>query len=215
MAMMENEEARLVRAIARDHTNPHLVANLGYYNVTVVDIEGPQWPHKEGAYDAAITVLAHGCSNLTVLALTMTDENIDDDENMLSECSVTDTGLAAVGTCCPNLTTIRLRFYRRNDRVTDAGIVALANCRNLTSIDLAACDITDVAIKALVIGCPGLTAVALDFFECRGITNDAIAALANGCLNLATITLEFCDIDIDTAVKDLANCSKLTTIRFG
>ena len=210
MPLTEDEEKRLVRAIARDHRNPHLVANLGYYNVTVVDIVGPQGDlgvvAEEGVYDAVVTVLAHGCPNLTVLTLAC--------HSNMPEFAVTDTGLAVVGTCCPNLTTFRLEFFRGNECVTDAGVKALANCHNLTSIDLSECNISDVAIKALVIGCPGLTAVTLDLIECDGITNDAIAALANGCLNLVTITLKYAGIDIDTAVKDLANCSNLTTIRF-
>jgi hypothetical protein len=38
LALTEGEEDSLVRAVAADHTNPHLLANLRYYDVTWMDL---------------------------------------------------------------------------------------------------------------------------------------------------------------------------------
>ena len=64
---------------------------------------------------------------------------------------ITDAGLTAVATHCPNITTIDLR----GTQITDAGLTAVAtHCPNITDINLYNTQITDAGLNAVETLCP-------------------------------------------------------------
>ena len=81
------------------------------------------------------------------------------------------------------------RYLRGCTRVTDTGVVALAeHCPELTEINLGRChDITDVAVAALARQCPRLRKVYLD--GCS-VTDAALHSIAAGCIELTALTIE-------------------------
>jgi hypothetical protein len=85
--------------------------------------------------------------------------------------------------------TLLARYLRGCTRVTDTGVVALAeHCPELTEINLGRChDITDVAVAALARQCPRLRKVYLD--GCS-VTDAALHSLAAGCIELTALTIE-------------------------
>ena len=53
-----------MRAVAADHTNPHLLANLRYYDVTAADLELRDDGPDPVINDAVVVALAKGCRYL-------------------------------------------------------------------------------------------------------------------------------------------------------
>ena len=65
---------------------------------------------------------------------------------------ITDAGLTAVATHCPNITTMDLSHTYQ---ITDAGLTAVAtHCPNITSIVLYDTQITDAGLTAVATHCP-------------------------------------------------------------
>ena len=197
LALTEGEEDSLVRAVAADHTNPHLLANLRYHDVTAVDL-GLRAGSGTDPWinDAVVVALAEGCRHLI---------NI----NLHGCTGITDAAVTALATGCRKLTDIDLS----ETRITDAAATALAaGSLKLTNIDLSGCAITDDAVVALATGCPNLTTIDLSY--CHHITGAAFTALATGCPKLRTIHLNGCYNFTDVGTQALAGlCPNLTTIR--
>jgi hypothetical protein len=209
LALTEGEEDSLVRAVAADHTNPHLLANLRYHDVTVVDL-GPRYEWKDPVTallirndddvpvinDAVVVALAKGCRHLI---------NIKIHSRYVG---ITDAAVAALATGCRKLTDIDLS----ETRITDAAATALAaGCLKLTNIDLSGCAITDAAVVALATGCPNL--IAINLSSCQHITGAAFTALTTGCPKLRAIFLDYCTHFNDVGAQALAGlCRNLTEV---
>ena len=104
---------------------------------------------------------------------------------------ITDAGLTAVATHCPNITTIALRATQ----ITDAGLTAVAtHCPNITTINLSVTKITDAGLTAVATHCPNITDINLERTQ---ITDAGLTAVATHCPNITTIDL--CDSQITDA----------------
>ena len=120
--------------------------------------------------------------------------------------SITDIALIALATNCAGLRKLNLSYC---SKITNTGIIALANCEELVVISLSnmSRDITDAGVIALAEGCAGLQSI--DLSGCRNITDAAIIALADGCVGLVWISMALCDNITDAAIIALANCNYL------
>ena len=203
LALRIGKQNSLVQAVAEDHTNPHLLANLGYYNVTEVDLSG--FFNNFLVTDAAIIILVTRCRSLKIVDLrgcnSITDASIialvkccpnltgfdlngrgiSADSSLWGCPKFTATGFAALATGSPKLTSINLSTCYQ---VTDAAIVnslALGGLRNLTSVGLygGLISVTDTAVTALVTGCTKLTTIDLCAEE-GGISSAALMAFGTG-----------------------------------
>ena len=106
LTLTKDEEEFLCRAVASDHTNPHLLANLGYYDVTTLDLSWRDAALYEGPYrlrqhvvfdDAAVRALAERCRNITTV--------------VLRGCTgLSHAAVAALVGSCPKLTDVDLSY---------------------------------------------------------------------------------------------------------
>jgi Leucine-rich repeat (LRR) protein len=195
LALTEGEEDSLVRAVAADHTNPHLLANLRYHDVTAVELGLRMFSGTDPwINDAVVVALAEGCRHLI---------NI----NLHGCTGITDAAVTALATGCRKLTDIDLS----ETRITDAAATALAaGSLKLTNIDLSGCAITDAAVVALATGCPNLTTI--DLVACDHITGAAFTALTTGCPKLRAIFLDGCTNFYLRSGQALGSCRNLTEV---
>lgn len=119
----------------------------------------------------------------------------------LQGCYVGDKGLAAIGECCKQLDTLKLRFC---EGLTDAGLVelALGVGKSLKSFSVAACaKITDRSLEAVGSSCESLETLSVDS---EFIHDKGLLAVVNGCKCLRVLKLQYLKIT-DEALKAVGN----------
>jgi hypothetical protein len=131
----------------------------------------------------------------------------------LAYCAaVTDKGIEAIATLCPNLTDLNIYGIQN---LTDRSLVALRQCSNLQTLDLSMCrSIRDTGMMALLKG--GSKIRSLNLYDCSGLTSQTINAVADLCPNLrylGAFGLE--DITTNTARAFLKRAKKLQRVDFG
>ena len=221
LALTKFEEDRLVLAVAEDHTNPRLLANLSYYDVTTLNLRRRR--RFDTLTDAAVIAFSKGCRNLV---------NVD----LYYRCNITDAAITALAANCPKISKISLEECHN---ITDAAIATLAaGCRTITEVDLSKnTNVTDASFAALAtggvgsnltninlnntkIGEVGVTAIAtacrqLTNISLRGtdVTDVAATALGRGCRSLLHIDLQYATDITDDGVTELATgCCQLKSI---
>uniref|UniRef100_K3X4C0 WW domain-containing protein n=1 Tax=Globisporangium ultimum (strain ATCC 200006 / CBS 805.95 / DAOM BR144) TaxID=431595 RepID=K3X4C0_GLOUD len=155
------------------------------------------------------------CARVTELGLRLLAHNCPLGLVELSECpQITDTVLQTLAAGCWTLHTLVLR---RCARISDAGIVKIAQCckQNLRHVDVSECEhVGEYGDKALVeIGkwCPQLT--HLDLFGCRHVHDAGVRAIARGCPLVTTLKLTGCRDVSSIAIQALASqCLALHTL---
>jgi Leucine-rich repeat (LRR) protein len=92
--------------------------------------------------------------------------------------------------------------------ITDVGLASLASLKNLTSLDLTCCRVTDDWLAFLAIFLKNLT--DLNLSGCNQISEGGLASLASGS-NLTSLSLGQCGIT-DGALACLIPLSQLATL---
>ena len=153
--------------------------------------------------------------------------------------TLTNDGLLAVASVCPNLQTLNLSGC---SNITDAILLEVARrCSNLQSLDLRHCsNITDAGLAVLslclkldfldfckkharIAGDQCILAlcgredfqrlVEFDFFRWYSITDASLFEVARVCPNLQSLNLAFCDRITDAALSEVAReCSNLQSL---
>ena len=126
-------------------------------------------------------VLANNCTHLRVLRLDL--------------CRFDDAAALVLAENCRGLRVLCLK--RGHDGfelgVSDLGVCTIAeSCRQLESVELDTCQLTDAALLALARGCPQLKRLSITHtveHEAYSMTNVAVEALAKLCPQLATLEL--------------------------
>ena len=86
-----------------------------------------------------------------------------------------------------------------------------SRCKQLTSLDLGGCKITDAAVVAVASGCKQLT--TLNLWSCRKITDAAVVAVTSGCKQLTTLNLSYsCGNFTDAAKANIPNTVSVSCI---
>ena len=133
-----------------------------------------------------------------------------------SDTDCTDQGIRALATGCRGaLVSVSLLGC---GMITDAGLVALATCKLLKTLELsgallhdAGINLTDTGVAAVCAGCPVLQHLTLD--GCPDITDTGLAALPRG---LQSVSLVFSELVGDPGVMAIARrCPSLASARFG
>ena len=216
LALNGTEHARLVKAATADHTNPHLMANLDYYDIRALTFEGEE-------DDDAITAVVERCrTNVVIFVLIKFGRPLTPDVIAAAASCRDLIGFSFVGSCesSPQLTAAIVNlaencrkletFMIMSNCATDDGIAALAKCHSLKHFFLTSTNVTSIGITALAEGCQ-LTDIIL--VGCTAITDNAVAALAEGCPKLARIALSGCTAITDNAATALAaGCPELADI---
>ncbi|KAF1336589.1 hypothetical protein FI667_g202, partial [Globisporangium splendens] len=211
--------ARDTRLVIADATLHEVVA-------TIPQLRGLQLNGYTHITDAGLWTIARQCPQLgtihlaqcarvTELGLRLLAHNCPLGLVELSECpQITDTVLQTLAAGCWTLHTLILR---RCARISDAGIVKIAQCckQNLRHVDVSECEhVGEYGDKALVeIGkwCPQLT--HLDLFRCRHVHDAGVRAIARGYPLLTTLKLTGCRDVSSIAIQALASqCLALHTL---
>lgn len=127
----------------------------------------------------------------------------------LWECfQITDVGLQAIASGCPNLTRIEI-YPDYEPKITDVGIRSIAtHCKHMSFISVVGCDkVTDDGLRAIVENCPNLTEIEWWF------SDSALKIIAENCPNLTRLDVTDCQEITDVGIKEIAlKCQKLTFI---
>lgn len=130
--------------------------------------------------DALLVEVARRCPNLQVVDLRACE-------------GITDYGVYAVATACTQLTTVNLGRKKRGHLITDHSVSVLAcNNRNLTTVGLAGCYITDRSIWELAMNC-GFALERLSLNNCPYISNQSLPLVLHHNLlpNLAVLEMRY------------------------
>ncbi|AGO11831.1 AaceriADR061Cp [[Ashbya] aceris (nom. inval.)] len=103
---------------------------------------------------------------------------------------VSDAGVVAVATNCPRLHTVNLGRHRNGHLITSVSVVALARHVQLETLGVAGCYINDAGLWELAAVCgPSLARLSLN--NCRYLTNRSVPALLalNAFPNLSVLEL--------------------------
>jgi hypothetical protein len=136
--------------------------------------------------------------------------------------AVTDTGLLAIASHCPDLTRLHVDGgghhvtdvdYCCWERVTDVGIVAIAsNCRQLTWLDVAGGDVTDDGLRTLAPLCVSLR--YLNFSSCERVTDAGLEAIGTHCTRLEKLHIERASAGVtDAGIRSVViGCANLALL---
>jgi hypothetical protein len=126
----------------------------------------------------------------------------------LSECRVTDAGLA----CISGLKHLRTLNLKRCDKITDAGLVHLTGLQQLQSLNIGGCDeITDHGLRHIA-GQQQLQALAV--WSCKQITDAGVKHIGS-LQQLLALSLGYCDKITDAGVLHVAGLRQLQTLNLG
>lgn len=160
------------------------------------------------------TIYLAQCERVTELGLRLLAHNCQLVVVDLSDCpQITDTILQALAAGCWMIQTF---IMKRCQRITDAGIVKIAQCcKDLRHLDVSECEhVGEYGDKALIEiskYCSKLT--VLDLFGCRHVHDAGVRAIARGCPLLTTLKLTGCRDVSSVAIRALANqCHQLQTL---
>jgi len=174
--------------------------------------------------NTGLTQIARGCPMLRTLHLWKCNELTDvgmealiaHDKRLevlyLSECAkVSDKSLVMLSEEDPLLHTLILGGV--NQTFTDVGLLALANCKHLQTLDvLTGCSITDSGVIKLAENCRKLRVLILQ--NCSQLTDFSIIALAQNSSSLVYIDVVGCKNLTEQAVELLfQRCHSLNRLR--
>ncbi|SCV03331.1 LAMI_0H07294g1_1 [Lachancea mirantina] len=89
---------------------------------------------------------------------------------------VSDSGVVAIATSCPQLEICNLGRHRNGHRITSVSLVALARHTQIQTVGAAGCEITDAGVWELAM-LRGQGITRLSFNNCRLLTNNSLPAL--------------------------------------
>ncbi|VFQ60751.1 unnamed protein product [Cuscuta campestris] len=113
---------------------------------------------------------------------------------------VTDSGLKAIGRCCPSLKSLSLWNI---PAITDEGLSEIATgCCQIEKLDISQCPgVTDKSLTLIAKRCPNLVSVSME--SCLNIGNESLQALGQHCPNLTTVTVKNCPLVGDQGLASL------------
>jgi F-box/leucine-rich repeat protein 2/20 len=110
--------------------------------------------------------------------------------NLAKITQFTDQGLMRLLSNCPGLRELDLSYC---SYIGDAGMVGVAQLRNLATLKLENCrDITDAGLGAIAAGCKALRHLSLKW--CLGVTDNGISFIARNCRHLETLDLSYLEV---------------------
>ncbi|KAK4775915.1 hypothetical protein SAY87_023876 [Trapa incisa] len=129
----------------------------------------------------------------------------------LDGCSVTCSGLKAIGNSCGSLRELSLS---KCPGVTDEGFSFLvARQKQLKKLDITCCRrITDFSIDHLTSSCKGLTSLRME--SCSLVSKEAFILIGQRCTSLEELDLTDNEVD-DEGLKSIGRCSRLTVLKLG
>ena len=180
-ALFSNPNARNVLRLRGSHYTDELVVGHMRAGIHRCSIGGVNEDNKNGGIehidlresrvsDKGVVVLARACRD--------TLKSID-----LSQTSISDSSLSALGSFCPNLVSLRAN----GTSITNAGIMQIAKALGdtLRRVELRGTAIDDAGVRVLADSCPRLRVVGLDFTE---VTIKALVSLKERCTELQRVT---------------------------
>ncbi|GLE06283.1 hypothetical protein PINS_up015530 [Pythium insidiosum] len=151
------------------------------------------------------TIYLAGCERVTELSLRVLAHNCRLVTIDLSDCPQVDDSV--LQTLAAGSWTLETFIIQRSRRITDAGIVKIAQCcKRLRHLDVSECEhVGEYGDKALVeIGRCCHELQVLDLFGCRHVHDVGIKAVAKGCPRLTTLKLTGCHGVSSVALRVLA-----------
>ncbi|KAJ0405294.1 hypothetical protein ATCC90586_007333 [Pythium insidiosum] len=151
------------------------------------------------------TIFLAGCERVTELSLRVLAHNCRLVTIDLSDCPQVDDSV--LQTLAAGSWTLETFIIQRSRRITDAGIVKIAQCcKRLRHLDVSECEhVGEYGDKALVeIGRCCHELEVLDLFGCRHVHDVGIKAVARGCPRLTTLKLTGCHGVSSAALRVLA-----------
>ncbi|OWM67079.1 F-box/LRR-repeat protein 3 isoform X2 [Punica granatum] len=129
----------------------------------------------------------------------------------LDGCSVTCSGLKAIGSCFVSLRELSLS---KCSGVTDEGFSFLVTRqKQLKKLDITCCrQITDVSIAHVTSSCTGLTSLRME--SCCLVSKEAFVLIGQRCHSLEELDLTDNEVD-DEGLKSIGRCSRLTVLKLG
>ncbi|KAM7437175.1 F-box/LRR-repeat protein 17 [Porites harrisoni] len=120
----------------------------------------------------------------------------------VSECrSITEEGLLKALLQCKCLVDLSVvRCVAVTDKILS---VIGQSCRNIRSLDISLCRVTDTGVKELCEGCLQLEKLTMD--QCRSLTSNSLLSVAQNCPNLTFISVEYNDKIGDDGVHELVH----------
>jgi hypothetical protein len=137
----------------------------------------------EGITDVTLRALADNCPRLQLLSVT--------------NCKITDRGVAAMVRGCRQLATLLLEFNRS---LTDRSFTNVArHCAELNALEINECLVTDKGLQAVVQQCRKLT--EFDIWSCQQVTDRTVELLLEHCdrRRMKTIVVNYCRTTVGSA----------------
>ncbi|XP_057422681.1 F-box protein At3g58530 [Lotus japonicus] len=121
---------------------------------------------------------------------------------------ISDTGIEAITSCCPQLKTFSIYW---NVRVTDTSLLhTVRNCKHIVDLNISGCkQITDQGIQFVAENYPELE--SLNLTRCIKVTDDGLKPLLHQCLSLQSLNLYALSSFTDAAYREI---SLLTRLKF-
>jgi hypothetical protein len=154
-----------------------------YFNLQIINIAQSSYIH-----DDLLASVAHKCLNLI-------------DCNFEHLYNITNHSIIVLSQLCPLITSLSLSNC---SLIGDAAVDAIATqCRDLSSLDISSCNITDGAILSLADHCSEL--VALNLAHSYALSVDAVKTLLQSCSTIKSLNLEFCTTALtDQTLRNIA-----------
>ncbi|KAK4759391.1 hypothetical protein SAY87_022522 [Trapa incisa] len=129
----------------------------------------------------------------------------------LDGCSVTCSGLKAIGSYCVSLGELSLS---KCSGVTDEAFSFLVTRqKQLKKLDITCCrQITDISLAHITSSCTGLTSLKME--SCSQVLKEAFVLIGQRCHFLEELDLTDNEVD-DEGLKSIGRCSRLTVLKLG
>ena len=126
--------------------------------------------------------------------------------------SLDNQSVIAVAQNCPMLKSLNLSIGILTNELDDESITALANCKQLTNLNLSNCEeITDASVTKVAQSCTSLT--NLNLYGCEKLTDASVIAVSQNCPELKVLSLENCPAITDASITLIAQgCMQLTVL---
>lgn len=119
---------------------------------------------------------------------------------------ISDTGIEAITSCCPQLKTFSVYW---NVRVTDTGILhTVKNCKHIVDLNISGCkNITDRGVQLVADNYPNLQ--SLNLTRCVKLTDEGLKQLLQKCLFLESLNLYAVSSFTDEAYTKISLLTRL------
>ncbi|KEH41769.1 putative leucine-rich repeat domain, L domain-containing protein [Medicago truncatula] len=120
---------------------------------------------------------------------------------------ISDTGIEAITSCCPQLKTFSVYW---NVRVTDTGLLHTArNCKHIVDLNISGCkNISDRGVQLVADNYPKLE--SLNLTRCVKLTDAGLKELLQKCLSLQSLNLYAVSSFTDEAYRKICLLTRLT-----